>query len=111
MHAVRVSPGGWGYNGNPDAPTFTPSILVTGGHYIAGWDGKSCWCTHNAERPTEPAAFKCKRCHSYVTDGMIRFLDDCSHTLKNQTVPLPDLPFVHTDAYLIAANGDHEENA
>jgi hypothetical protein len=65
-HCVRVAPPGpvWGYNGDPGAPTFTPSILVT-------WPGLD------------------KRCHSYVRDGQIQFLDDCSHALKGQTVPIP----------------------
>jgi hypothetical protein len=31
------------------------------------------------------------RCHSFVEAGRIRFLNDCWHDLKNQTVDLPDL--------------------
>lgn len=73
IHALNVSKEGrprWGYNGNPDAPTFTPSILVT-------WD-------------FGPAREK-KCCHSFVTDGRIRFLGDCTHALAGQTVDLPDV--------------------
>lgn len=29
-------------------------------------------------------------CHSFVTDGKIQFLNDCFHSLKGQTVDLPD---------------------
>jgi len=29
-------------------------------------------------------------CHSFVTDGRIQFLGDCTHTLAGQTVDLPD---------------------
>lgn len=29
-------------------------------------------------------------CHSFVTDGNIQFLDDCTHELKGKTVPLED---------------------
>lgn len=57
----------WSYNGNPDAPTFSPSILVQG---------------HMHGRPIV--------CHSFVTDGRVRFLTDCSHSLAGQTVDLPD---------------------
>ncbi len=57
----------WGFNGDIERPTFTPSILC------------------NANFPES-------RCHSYVTDGKIRFLDDCHHALKGQTVDLPDVP-------------------
>nr|WP_295828322.1 DUF6527 family protein [uncultured Azospirillum sp.] len=70
-HAVRVGDGsgpGWTYNGNPDKPTFSPSILVNPG-------GKT---------PGVPT------CHSYVTDGCIRFLTDSTHHLAGQTVDIPD---------------------
>jgi hypothetical protein len=29
-------------------------------------------------------------CHSFVTDGRIQFLNDCTHSLAGQTVDLPD---------------------
>jgi hypothetical protein len=69
-HVLRV--GGeqtprWTYNGNPDAPTFTPSILARF-HRPSGTDV----------------------CHSFVTDGMIQFLSDCTHELAGQTVPIPE---------------------
>lgn len=61
----------WTFNRDFERPTFTPSMLV------------------NAELSKRyPDA---KRCHSYVTDGRIQFLDDCDHDLKGQTVDLPDL--------------------
>jgi hypothetical protein len=40
-------------------------------------------------------------CHSFVTDGRIQFLGDCTHALANQTVELPDLP-----DYIINRNSD-----
>lgn len=78
-HMIRVREdgkhegGAWGYNGNPDAPTFTPSILVTYNGKDAGIDGA-------------PPAI----CHSFVMDGRIAFLSDCTHSLAGQTVALPD---------------------
>lgn len=77
----------WTWNGSLDKPTFTPSVLTTSGHFLEGHTG-SCWCTWNKEH-AEPAPFTCRRCHSFVTDGQIQFLGDCSHDLANQTVPLP----------------------
>ncbi len=77
-HQVTVGEGSgprWGYNGNPDAPTFTPSVLVTYNGCDAGVDGA-------------PPAI----CHSFVTDGRIQFLSDCTHALAGQTVDLPDYP-------------------
>lgn len=71
MHRVTVEGQGrprWSYNGNPDAPTFTPSIRVRSG-----------------DQPGDAV------CHSFVRDGRIQFLGDCTHALAGQTVDLPDL--------------------
>lgn len=95
VHQVRTGPGQWTFNGNLDRPTFQPSILVTSGHYASGHDGKSCWCTFNAEKIAkgdDPSGFTCQRCHTFVTDGRIQFLPDCSHGLAGQTIAMPDLP-------------------
>ena len=61
----------WNFNGDYEKPTVTPSILVRS-HYFDG-DIK-----HEM------------RCHSFITDGKIRFLGDCTHNLAGQTVDLPD---------------------
>lgn len=65
-----------GFNGNMEAPTLTPSLLVT----YAGSD-KSTYC-----------------CHSFVNDGKIQFLGDCTHPLANQTVDLLDAPEMEEEA-------------
>jgi hypothetical protein len=96
MHQVAVREDGnrqgpiWGYNGNPDAPTFTPSVLVKSGHYCSGQSGKDCWCTYEERFGEKPPA-KCFVCHSFVRDGRIQFLGDCTHALAGQTVELPDI--------------------
>ncbi|BBR53535.1 DUF6527 family protein [Pseudomonas putida] len=69
-HSLKVGTGSgprWGYNGNPEAPTFTPSVLA---RYRMG--------------------SKEIICHSFVTDGRIQYLSDCTHELAGQTVDLPD---------------------
>lgn len=63
----------WGWNGDVDRPTFTPSVLVRYDGPDAGRDGAP---------PTV--------CHSFVTDGRIQFLGDCTHALAGQTVDLGD---------------------
>lgn len=72
-HTVNVRPENhtvaWGYNGNPEKVTFTPSILTQ---------------RHDGT------------CHSFVTDGRIQFLSDCTHELAGQTVDLPEWPY-HAD--------------
>jgi hypothetical protein len=86
-HQVRVSSAqsNWGYNGNPDAPTFTPSVLVRGTVRIT-----------EDERLRilggEIIAVRPLVCHSFVTDGQIQFLSDSTHELAGQTVPLPVFP-------------------
>lgn len=62
----------WSWNGCTDAPTFTPSVLVTYSGPDAGVNG------------APPAV-----CHSFVTNGRIQFLGDCTHSLAGQTVDLP----------------------
>jgi hypothetical protein len=34
-----------------------------------------------------------ERCHVFITNGQIQFLDDCTHALKGQTVPIPAWPY------------------
>ena len=53
----------WTFNGDLEKPTFTPSYLSK----------------------TQDTV-----CHSFVTDGAIRYLGDCTHKLKGQTVDLPE---------------------
>ncbi len=92
-HAIPTAPGQphcWGFNGDVERPTFTPSILARTGHYLPGWKPPHCWCNYN-ERFPDPVDYKCGVCHSFVTDGNIQFLSDCTHDLAGQTVPLPEI--------------------
>ncbi len=50
----------WTFNGDLVKPTFSPSLLLAG----------------------------TPQCHSYITNGNIQFLSDCTHHLAGQTVPL-----------------------
>lgn len=70
-HGVPVrGPKAWGWNESLDAPTLTPSVLV--------------YSHPRYEEPDQP------RCHTFIRDGQIQFLDDCTHKLAGQTVPMPD---------------------
>ena len=80
----------WNFNDDLENPTFRPSFLMRTGHFIPDHEG-DCWCDYNEKNPDKEASFKCYQCHSYVTDGKIRFLNDCTHELAGQTVELPKL--------------------
>ena len=90
MHHVTVDGSrGWTFNGDGDKPTFSPSVLVRSGHHMPGHTG-DCWCNAR-DSDGQPFGPICFLCHSFVTDGQIRFLSDCTHELADQTVDLPDL--------------------
>lgn len=63
----------WSFDGDFERPTLNPSILTY------------------KDRPEF-------RCHSFLRNGIFEFLDDCSHSLANQHVPIPDLPQWVVDA-------------
>jgi hypothetical protein len=65
MHGAGPGPR-WGWNGSTEKPTFTPSVLV-----------RYSWSDGD------------RVCHSFVTEGRIQYLDDCTHALAAQTVDLP----------------------
>jgi hypothetical protein len=84
----------WGFNGDVNKPTFTPSLLTRCGHFVPGHENEPCWCTFYKDSPEAAKAdkaFRCYICHSIITDGRIQFLDDCTHLLAGQTIELPDL--------------------
>lgn len=99
MHQVRVEGEGrprWGFNGDYERPTFTPSVLVRGVRVPSG--GEEMTPEEEAEydqivRGGPEAVFASRFgsvCHSFVTDGHISFLGDCTHELAGKVVPLPD---------------------
>lgn len=63
----------WSWNGSVDAPTLRPSVLT---RWTAG-DGE--W---------HPGSDRV--CHSFVNDGKVQFLGDCTHELAGQTLELID---------------------
>ena len=74
----------WGFNGDLDRPTFTPSVLVT-------------WRDRDGEIPDEI-------CHTFITAGRVLSLSDCTHTLAGQTLPRPDLPPAYQDSLAAKEN-------
>lgn len=60
----------WDFDGNFEAPTIRPSILGTG------------------TRPDKDGNWHEWRCHSYIKNGHIEYLGDCTHDMAGQTVEL-----------------------
>lgn len=72
-HTLNINPDTrpcWSFNGDLERPTLSPSI--------------NAWREYGGNRKTQ-------RCHSFVENGSIRFLSDCTHAFANQTVPLPPI--------------------
>jgi hypothetical protein len=89
FHTLNTDPSKkpcWGFNGDFEKPTFSPSILERSGHCSGHFQGdiKDCYfCKEGLNL--------CYVCHSFVRDGMIQFLSDCTHELAGKTVPLEDI--------------------
>lgn len=71
LHPYRIKNDGtgpvWAWDHNVTSPTISPSLLV------------------DKDRPES-------RCHLFLIDGKIKFLEDCHHELKGQTVDMVDIP-------------------
>jgi hypothetical protein len=71
-HGLSTSTAGegphWQWNEDADRPTLTPSLLSNPGREVP----------------------QLHLCHSFITDGRIQFLGDCTHALAGQTVDLPE---------------------
>lgn len=57
----------WSFNGDMERPTVSPSLKIT-----------------------IPVPGKMEICHSFITDGKIQYLNDCTHELAGQTIELPE---------------------
>ena len=66
LHGTRAGAGNWSWNGDTERPTLHPSIL------------SRC-----------PPICEC--CHTFVNDGMVQFLDDCTHELRGKILDLLDV--------------------
>lgn len=87
MHSVPVSgPSAWGFNGSLTAPTLTPSVLVhSHGTFVnSNLEGDALMAASN--KTTTP------QCHTFIREGRIQFLSDCTHELAGQTVPMRPEP-------------------
>jgi hypothetical protein len=71
----------WSFNGDYVKPTFSPSILVRYTKEITDEEADRII----AGEHIEPIPMVC---HSFVKNGEIQFLSDCTHELSGKTVSL-----------------------
>ena len=70
-HCININPEYgcvWDFNKDMDKPTVSPSLLV----HWKDTKGKHV-------------------CHSFIKNGMIQFLSDCTHELAGKTIELPNM--------------------
>ena len=99
-HAIPVEgAGAWTWNGKVDAPTFRPSVLTTGFELTRA--GEALLLKDQADGTSRGDGFTYPRvatvCHSFVTDGKMQFLADCTHALAGQTVAISPWPSTYHD--------------
>jgi len=68
LHAVDKR---WRFNNDFEKPTLSPSVL----NHI----------------PVSPNSVKELRCHCYIRDGKIEFLNDCNHELVGKIVEMEEI--------------------
>lgn len=83
-HRVPVTgPRKWDWNGSTESPTLAPSIKTT-------WHRTT---NEGTARLTDSNGNELMHvCHSFVVDGKIQYLPDCTHPLAGQTLPLEEMP-------------------
>ena len=90
MHPL---PDSWTFNGDLNKPTFSPSFKTTGLHLVTdesgNWTGE--WKLDSQGKPIPYT------CHYILTNGILNFCGDCTHSMANQSVPLPELPVGYRD--------------
>ena len=66
---TRAGTSNWTWNGDTEKVTLKPSVKTT----------------MSKKAPNDTI------CHSFINDGVVKFLDDCTHELRNTEVPLMDI--------------------
>lgn len=86
-HFIRVRGPGpvWSFNEDLIKPTVNPSLLIRGTKPLTD-DEHARWMA--GEKLPQPVP---EVCHSFIRDGQIQFLPDCTHALSGKTVPLEPL--------------------
>lgn len=91
VHAVNYAANHqWSFNGNLEKPTLSPSVLCSYRHPKGYTNDNPAPADFNGEYVTDI-------CHSFVTDGCIQYLSDCTHDLAGETIELPEFKWSDED--------------
>lgn len=74
-HGHTVPTPRWGFNGDVNSPTFSPSVRHYVTHNYEGGDGREETL-----------------CHYHVKAGKIEYCNDCKHQFNGQTIDMVDIP-------------------
>jgi len=86
---------GWQFNGDLESPTFSPSLLVTGKKMPTQDEANRIMADEKVDLPDVV-------CHSFIKDGNIQYLSDCTHEYAGKTVKLNE--FADYDSPIIEVN-------
>lgn len=81
----------WSWNGDTEKPTLKPSIRTKSSRFTKeGEKQYEDWAARGYPKLSENHTFDSEDviCHTWINDGFVIFLDDCSHELKGQTLEL-----------------------
>lgn len=96
VHGIRVTGEDptWKWDENSARPTVSPSVKVS--YYQITKEGAAMIA--QGAPPPDGKRYPGNDivCHSFIKDGRIQFLSDCTHSLAGQTVDLPDWTEVGT---------------
>lgn len=90
--AMHRLPDSWQFNGDVNNPTFTPSFKHSGMKTVivdGEWTGE--W---ERDAQGKPIPYVC---HYILTNGILNFCNDCTHSLSGKSVPLALLPDYYKD--------------
>jgi hypothetical protein len=84
--------------GDPDYVFYCSGCKCDHGVWTYDWDGPKWLFNRNVDYPTVSPSIKIttpspagiKICHSFINNGQIQYLDDCTHEFKGKTIDLPD---------------------
>ena len=91
ISGTRKGTNNWTWNGDIEKPTLKPSILTKTKIFTKrGNEDYKKWYDNGCPELVKETNFESEEviCHTWINDGKVIFLDDCTHEFKGQTVDL-----------------------